>query len=54
MASIISPKIDLVQLAERLRAIAKELKHLSINASRAERDALCREIKAIAVKLRGD
>ncbi len=54
MASIISPKIDLAQLAERLHAIAETLRNPSTKASRAERDALCREIKAIAVKLRED
>ncbi len=54
MASIVSPKIDVVKLAERLRAIAEALKHPSIDASRAERAALCKEIKAIAVRLRED
>ena len=49
-------KVDLAQLAERLRAVAEALRCMPADQglSAEEKAALCNEVKAVAAELRGD
>lgn len=56
MPSVAGIKVDLAQLAARLRAVADALKRVPADQGlfAEERAALCNEVKAVAAELRGD
>lgn len=56
MTSIVEVRIDLTELAHRLRTLAQALKHPSAHhaLSSEERAALCKEVQTIAAELRRD